>query len=553
MSGMTQRAVQLTRPDELKYNDAKPVPQPGRHQMLCKVETVGLCFSDLKLLKQFDAHVRKTGVVSGIDPAILTEIPSYVPGEAPTVPGHETVVRIEKTGDDVQRFEVGRRYVVQPEYRWLKTAGSNAAFGYNFEGALQEYVLMDERAITDPTGRSMLVPVCDELAASAAALAEPWACVEHSYTSAERKTIKADANMLIVCDSVPPVPVLEGFLGRFGRPARITMVGKPLPVKELQIAIERAPTISQLPDSFFDDVLYFGSSAERLERIFAKVGSNGLLNIVCCKKKFGMDVTMPVGRVHYSEIRIIGTVGQDPAESMANIPATGQIRANERINIIGAAGPMGMMHVVRSVCQGVAGLSVYAGDIDERRLRMLERIAVPPARKNNVELVIYNTERRRPDVAFSYVVIMAPVPELVTEAVRMCTTGGIINIFTGIPTAVTARVDLDSYIEKRLYFVAASGSTLQDMKAVLTRIESGRLDTNKLVAAVCGLEAAIEAIKAVENRTIAGKIMVYPPCKGLPLVRLEQMGQDMPEVAACLDEGLWTKEAEQMLLKKYGN
>ena len=94
----TQYAVQLVGPDELVLNKAKQVPKPGRHQILCRVEAVGLCFSDLKLLKQFSSHVRKSEVVSGIDLDILKEIPSYVPGQAATVPGHEAVVRIEAVG-----------------------------------------------------------------------------------------------------------------------------------------------------------------------------------------------------------------------------------------------------------------------------------------------------------------------------------------------------------------------------------------------------------------------------------------------------------------------
>ena len=79
----SQHAVQLVGPGQLKVNPDKPVMQPGPRQILLKIEAVGLCFSDLKLLKQFSAHPRKAGIVSGIAPATLAEIPSYVPGETP--------------------------------------------------------------------------------------------------------------------------------------------------------------------------------------------------------------------------------------------------------------------------------------------------------------------------------------------------------------------------------------------------------------------------------------------------------------------------------------
>jgi len=94
---------------------------------------------------------------------------------------------------------------------------------------------------------------------------------------------------------------------------------------------------------------------------------------------------------------------------------------------------------------------------------------------------------------------------------------------------------------------------LEDMKRVLAKVESGRLDTNVSVAAVSGLAGASEGIRAIENRLIAGKIIVYPSCKGLGLVPLKELNKKMPEVAECLNNGLWTKKAEERLLKMYQN
>ena len=112
---------------------------------------------------------------------------------------------------------------------------------------------------------------------------------------------------------------------------------------------------------------------------------------------------------------------------------------------------------------------------------------------------------------------------------------------------------MDTYIEKKQYFIGTSGSTLEDMKQMLEKAESGRLDTNVSVAAVSGFEGATEGIRAVENRSIAGKIIVYPACRDLGLVTLEEMTEKMPEVAACLNDGLWTKAAEQKLLEMYSS
>ena len=145
-----QRAVQLIGPGQLQINENKAVPEPGPDQVLGRVEVVGLCFSDLKLLNQFSAHARKSAVADGIAPDLLREMPNYVPGDKPAVPGHEAVLRLAKVGANVKGHKAGDRCLVQTDYRWLPTANSNSAFGYNFEGALQEYVLLDQRVFTSP-------------------------------------------------------------------------------------------------------------------------------------------------------------------------------------------------------------------------------------------------------------------------------------------------------------------------------------------------------------------------------------------------------------------
>ncbi|MFH1719152.1 MAG: alcohol dehydrogenase catalytic domain-containing protein [Planctomycetota bacterium] len=547
----TQYAVQLVGPDELVLNKSKDVFRPGRHQILCRVEAVGLCFSDLKLLKQFSSHVRKSEIVSGIDLDVLKEIPSYVPGEAPTVPGHETVVRIEAVGSEVGDFRAGQRFLVQTDYRWLRTATSNGAFGYNFEGALAEFVLMDERVVTSPQGESMLLPVSEELSGSAVALAEPWACVEDAYVSTERTSLKKDGRMLVAADKKVTKDTFGKLFSRYGRPALITWVSQSSAPADLGVPVEIAAEITELADASYDDMIYFGSKPEAVEALFAKVALNGLLNIVLCGGRFGRDVTTMVGRVHYGGIRIIGTTGSDPAESMKIIPKTDEIRPGDKINVVGAGGPMGMMHVIRNICQGVEGVSVFGSDVDDTRLAALTKVAAPLAKKNGVRYTPYNPTKEKTAEAFDYTALMAPVPALVAAAVHGAAVHGLINIFAGIPATVTGEIDLDTYIEKQLYFIGTSGSTLEDMKRMLAKVESGQLDTNVSVAAVSGLDGATDGIRAVENRSIAGKIIVYPACRGLGLMRLEDMNEKMPEVSQCLNDGLWTLRAERKLLEQF--
>ena len=235
---------------------------------------------------------------------------------------------------------------------------------------------------------------------------------------------------------------------------------------------------------------------------------------------------------------------------MQYIPHSGEIRKGDKIDVVGAGGPMGVMHVIRNICQGVEDIDVYAGDLDAERLTALSNIAAPLAKTNGVGYVPYDPSKAAPDVAFDYSAIMAPIPKIVAASVKSCAANGIINIFAGIPATVSGEIDLDAYIEKHLYFIGTSGSVLDDMKTVLAKVESGKLDTNLSAAAICGLDGAVEGIRAVENRLVPGKIVVYPSVEGLGLVRLEELAEKLPDIADKLSNGLWTKEAEMELLKQ---
>ncbi len=547
----TQWAVQLTGPDELRLNTTKPVHRPGPYQILGQVEAVGLCFSDLKLLKQFSKHARKERIGSGIDPAILKEIPSYVPDDMPTVPGHETTVRIVAIGEKVRGVRLGARYLVETDYRWLPTTNSNASFGYNFEGGLQQYVLMDQRIITSPEKEIFLLPASEHLSASAVALVEPWACVEEAYAVHERHSLKTGGKLLVVADNPIDEKIFTAFLGRFGKPQQITWISK----TDLQpidhIRMTRAGAVADLPDASFDDIIYYGADRATAETLFHKLAANGLIVFVQNGKTFGKPVTATVGRFHYGNIRMVGTVGDDPSDAVAHIPPTAEIRRADKIHVIGAAGPMGAMHVIRDICQGVPDVEVFAADLDDHRIGLLNRIAEPMARQRKVGYHHYNPSRGKPNVAFNYTALMAPVPKLVDLAIADSAQHAIINIFAGIPASVSGAIDLDTYIAKQLYFVGTSGSVLEDMKVVLKKVESGQLDTDLSVAAITGMAGAVDGIRAVEKALIPGKILVYPPCETLPLTPLEKLSEVLPDVAACLDNGLWNKKAEQALLANF--
>ncbi len=359
--------------------------------------------------------------------------------------------------------------------------------------------------------------------------------------------------MLVVAETGCAVQGLSEACDKPGRPgslvAMLTEPSQKRAVEALGVAVRYVSNVADLADEAFDDIVYFGANPETVEALNGKLAPAGLVNLVQGGKTLGRPVSVDVGRVHYGRTRWCGTTGANAAEGYAHIPATGEIRDGERIGIVGAAGPMGQMHVIRDVCTGRANVSLVATDFDSPRLDSLRAKIGDLAEQRGVKLRLVNPKDEPLTETFTYVALMAPIPALVAQAVADCQPGGIINIFAGIPAGTRAEIDLDAYLSKKLWMFGTSGSTIEDMKRVLDKVQTGRLDTNLSVDAVSGLAGAIDGIRAVENRTLAGKILVYPALRDVPLLPLEALADHYPSVAEKLDAGRWTQAAEEELLR----
>lgn len=537
----TQKALQFVGVDQAIVNPNKEVYEVGPRQILVEVEACGICFSDIKLIKAFDAHPRRAEIVAGLSPEELAEIPSYKPGSVPIVPGHEPVGRIVKVGDQVTDYQVGDRFLIQTDYRHLPTEMSNAAFGYNFEGALQEYTLMDERVITDPdTGESFLIPVTEAPAASAVALIEPWATVEAAYQWTERQTLKEGGDLLIVVDEGRGVEGV-GELVAQAAPGSITIVGG-----TYEGAAEKS--FDEAAEQTFDDIIYFGSSADTIEKLEGMLGNQAILDVVLGGETVDRKALLDAGRVHYDLIRFVGTRGTSAADGYARIPATPALRPADKMAIIGAAGPMGLMHTVLSIVSGTPDISIDATDMDDARLARLEEVAGPKAAEYEVPLHVINSSKQDLTGPYGYVTVMVPVPALVSQAVDLAGPNSIVNAFAGIPSGKPVAMDIDKIVGDGVYLAGTSGSRIADMVAIKNKLEAGIIDTNVSLWAVSGLAGVPEALQMIENRTSGGKIIVYPELADLGVVKLSEMREKFPVVFAEMADGMWTRAAEKVLL-----
>ncbi|HUU93898.1 MAG TPA: alcohol dehydrogenase catalytic domain-containing protein, partial [Phycisphaerae bacterium] len=138
-----------------------PVPEPADEELLVRIDAVGICASDWKMISQGANHARMQGRDLAAEP---------------TVPGHEVSMTVVKVGSALAgTYHVGERYAVQAE---IYIDGENLAYGYKLRGADQQIQTIGPEIY----GGGYLLPVDPGLGYAQAALAEPWACVYHAYS-----------------------------------------------------------------------------------------------------------------------------------------------------------------------------------------------------------------------------------------------------------------------------------------------------------------------------------------------------------------------------------
>jgi threonine dehydrogenase-like Zn-dependent dehydrogenase len=231
------------------------------------------------------------------------------------------------------------------------------------------------------------------------------------------------------------------------------------------------------------------------------------------------------------------------------VPASCDLDPGDRVAVIGAAGPMGLMHAVRTITLGVPDVSLDAVDVNDERLAHLERVLAPLAARSGARTRVWNSvSQPLPERAYDYIALMVPAAPLVSSAIGWAGPGAIVNAFAGFAVGTMAALDLDAIVDRHIYLVGTSGSRIVDVATVVQRIESGVVDTNISLDAIAGLDGVPAAIASVIDRTSQGKIVVYPALAELGLIRLVDLPQRLPQVAAAMVDGQWTKQAEEILL-----
>ena len=163
-----------------------PVPQPAPNEILVRIDAVGICFSDLKILRLGEAH-----------PKIARNLRTH-----PAVMGHEICCTVVQVGEALRgRFHVGERYIVQAD---VYVNGRVQAVGYALDGGYSQYTVFGEPVLNGDAG-CYLLRCPEHLSDAEAALVEPWACVVASYRIQPRPTPLPNGRWLVILPHAPMV------------------------------------------------------------------------------------------------------------------------------------------------------------------------------------------------------------------------------------------------------------------------------------------------------------------------------------------------------------
>lgn len=536
-----------------------PVPSYGPDELLVRHDAVGLCFSDVKVIRAGDQHPRLQGRDMKAKPVVL---------------GHEVALTIVGVGENLKgKFKVGERYIIQAD---IYVGGKTFAYGYVLQGGLSQYNVLGEEALNGDEG-CYLLPIHKDLSYASVALTEPWACVEAVYHIPYRTTWQEDGVVWFIGTAQSKSAYTLGQPWAAGQKPRL-IIATDVPAALLgtlkaQAAQWSIPLkeMNQLSEATYgevkaategegvNDIIILGADADITEKAMTLMAVRGTLNLVA-EQPMQRAVQVDVGRVHYDWLQLMGAQGTDISKGYA--PIRTEVKPGGKAWFVGAAGPMGRMLVQYTLESAGKPAVAVAHDLVTWRLDDLNEKLAPIAEANSVNLIALSQEgmaaeafhARLNEIApqgFDDIVVPAPTPRAVEGAMAHLAENCTVCIFAGLSRGTMATLDLTPVYRRGVRFTGSSGSSILDMQRTLERAESGHLFPEQVVAAVASLGGAKDGLDAVATGRFSGKVVIYPQIADLPVTPLDKLGERLPKVAKLLSKsGAWTKAAEEELLRE---
>jgi len=523
------------------------LPAYGPDELLIRHDACGLCFSDTKVIAQGQNH-----------PRILRDMRSE-----PIVLGHEISMTIVGVGESLRgQYQVGDRLTLETD---VMINGKSLAYGYWYQGGLSQYSVIGPDIYASDLGNN-LIKVLPDKGYAEIALTEPWACVVAAYALQYRAGLKPRGTMWVIgAGGDKPYTISAGF-DAASHPSRLLLTDVPAlfaswlkaRAQELGVEVAEVADIAALPLESVDDIVLLGGDADLVEKVSPYLAYFGILAVMS-DAPLARKVNIDVGRVHYHRWLYVGSTTTDIARAYRDCLVRSNLKAGGRIWFVGAGGPMGRMHVQRAIEFANPPASILCTDVSDMRLdELCDSFAVQAAEKG-IEFICLNPLNKADSEAkgaafdhtgFDDIVVLAPIPPVIAEAATHLAPHGVMNVFAGVARGTMVSLDISDAYLKDIRVIGHSASLMSDFQLVLEKTNGGELSPNRSVAAIGSLSAALAGLQAIKDASLAGKVVIYPNIKELPLTAITELEDKMPSVYAKLNERQeWTNEAEEEFLR----
>jgi len=539
--------------EKLGKND-KPcvsdVPEIEKNELLVKIDAIGLCFSDIKLIRAGEEH-----------PRVISENLE----SDPVIPGHEAVMTVVKVGSGVaEKFQPGQRYIIQAD---IYVNGEGFAYGYAIDGGMAQYSKIDQRVLNGDEG-CYLLPLKDETPSALAALIEPWTCVIASYMIENRTQPKKDGKTLIVMDENDNNAYQIGELLKTNSPKSITCVNcnnKLIYELEKELPAVSLREQTDIPENnIYDDVFICGIKDQALAEKVAKLGTkNATVNFI--GEYPNSSWAFDVGSIHYEGWFYQGT----PELNLSNAfdrNVRSSLKPGGTCWLPGGAGAMGQMHTQLAVTSENGPSRILVSDLDNTRLENVKNLLKNDIAKKGIEFLTLNPsdfaspkefydEVRKfcGDEGFDDIVMLVPVIPVLNDAAEFLKTDGLMNIFAGIPAGKEGILNIKNIVEKGMRYIGSSGSKTFHLRHTLELVESGKLEPSTALAAIGGMNDLKKGLEGVANAEFPGKTVIFPNCVNMPLTAISEISSLNPQIKDALQESgtTYNLKVEKILFDNY--
>lgn len=533
--------------DKLGRNDQVcpvPVPQPSDDELLVRIDAVGLCFSDVKLIRAGEEH-----------PRVISENLE----KDPVIPGHEAVMTAVKVGRNLRnKFKCGERFIIQAD---IYVGGKGFAYGYAINGGMAQYSLLDRRVLDGDEG-CYLLPLKADTAGAVAALMEPWTCVQASYMIENRVAPKKGGEVLIVTEKGNNKIYCAGALLQAAKPAKISAFNlSAAAVKalagELGCGIE---VLTELPESRFSDIFLCDCGRALAEKA-GKLGTRGAL-ISLLGEYPDENWNFDVGSIHYEGWFYQGAAGNCLSGAYGrNVRSTW--KKGGSCWLPGGAGAMGQMHTQMAVEAENGPARILVSDMDDARIENVRKLLAAAAAGRGIEFKTINpgkmsreefekAVREFAPAGFDDIIMLVPVVPVLNASAQALGKDGLMNIFAGIPAGKEGELNVKAIAGGGVRYIGSSGSKTAHLRYTLELAESGKLQPVTALAAIGGMNSLKKGLQAVIDAKFPGKTVIFPNCPDMPLTAISNISSLADGIEKTLDKnGFYTLDTEKELFRKY--